>query len=351
MLEVDIKKRFGAFSLDVSFVARDGMFALLGASGCGKSVTLKCVAGIEKPDSGKIVLNGRTLFDSEKKINLTPQKRRVGFLFQQYALFPNMTVRGNIEVAVRRENRARKSGAADELISTLRLTGLEDKRPAQLSGGQQQRVALARILVNEPELLMFDEPFSALDEYLRWQLELELTDTLKMFGGTSLFVSHNRDEVYRMCDNVCVLSDGKSGRVSAVRTLFESPETLSSCLLSGCKNFSRITHVDDTHVYAVDWGATLRVDRAVPGATHVGVRAHYVTPVQTAQSGENVIPCRVEREIEDVFSMIVMLKTPGGDTGFSRIRMELPKDAWAARRDGGELGILLRERDIMQLID
>jgi molybdate transport system ATP-binding protein len=350
LLSVDIKKRFGSFSLDVSFEAQGGVFALLGASGCGKSVTLKCIAGIEKPDSGKIVLNGRTLFDSENNINLTPQQRRVGFLFQQYALFPNMTVRGNIESAVRRERRSQRHTIADEKIAALGLTGLDDKRPAQLSGGQQQRVALARILVNEPELLMFDEPFSALDEYLRWQLELELTDTLRAFGGTSLFVSHSRDEVYRMCRSVCVLTDGKSDRVSTVRALFDAPQTLASCLLSGCKNFSRVTPVDDTHVYADDWGVTLHVGRAGIGTKYVGVRAHYMTPFD-GDSGENVIDCRVERVVDDVFSTIVMLKTPGGDTGYARLRMELSKEEWAKRRGTDTIRVTLRECDIMQLTD
>ena len=135
-------------------------------------MTLKCIAGIEKPDKGKIVLDGVTLFDSEQHINLPPQKRRVGYLFQQYALFPSMTAEQNILCALTcssREDRKEKFAA---LLRTFRLEGLEKKLPAQLSGGQQQRVALARILASEPQAILLDEPFSALDSYLKWELEL-----------------------------------------------------------------------------------------------------------------------------------------------------------------------------------
>ena len=173
-LYVDIEKRLGAFRLQSKFEVADETLALLGASGCGKSMTLKCIAGIVPPDRGRIVLNGRVLFDSEKKIDLTPQQRRVGYLFQQYALFPNMTVEQNILCGIRAGSRSEKRSLAAEKLRMFRLEGLEKKYPAQLSGGQQQRVALARILCSEPQAILLDEPFSALDSYLKWNLELEL---------------------------------------------------------------------------------------------------------------------------------------------------------------------------------
>ena len=153
-LYVDIEKRLGAFRLQSKFEVAGETLALLGASGCGKSMTLKCIAGIVTPDRGRIVLNGRVLFDSEKKIDLTPQQRRVGYLFQQYALFPNMTVEQNILCGIREGSRAEKRALAAEKIRMFRLEGLEKKHPAQLSGGQQQRVALARILCSEPQALL-----------------------------------------------------------------------------------------------------------------------------------------------------------------------------------------------------
>ena len=153
-LYVDIEKRLGVFRLQSKFEVADETLALLGASGCGKSVTLKCIAGIMTPDRGRIVLNGRVLFDSEKKIALTPQQRRVGYLFQQYALFPNMTVEQNILCGIRAGSRSEKRSLAAEKLRMFRLEGLEKKYPAQLSGGQQQRVALARILCSEPQAIL-----------------------------------------------------------------------------------------------------------------------------------------------------------------------------------------------------
>ena len=153
-------------------------------------MTLKCIAGIEKPDRGTITLDGRVLFDSEKHINLTPQQRRVGYPFQQYALFPNMTAAQNILCGIRTGSRAEKKETLAALLRTFRLEGLEKKLPAQLSGGQQQRVALARILASEPQAILLDEPFSALDSYLKWELELELGELLGAFDGPILWVSH-----------------------------------------------------------------------------------------------------------------------------------------------------------------
>ena len=153
-------------------------------------MTLKCIAGIEKPDRGTITLDGRVLFDSEKHINLTPQQRRVGYPFQQYALFPNMTAAQNILCGIRTGSHTEKKETLAALLRTFRLEGLEKKLPAQLSGGQQQRVALARILASEPQAILLDEPFSALDSYLKWELELELGELLGAFDGPILWVSH-----------------------------------------------------------------------------------------------------------------------------------------------------------------
>ena len=202
-LSVDIRKALGNFHLAVQFDAGDETLALLGASGCGKSVTLKCIAGILTPDEGHIELDGVTLYDSASRINLPPQRRQVGYLFQQYALFPNMTVRQNIAAAVR--DKARRQTEVAEKLRQFRLEAVADQKPGQLSGGQQQRCALARILASEPTAILLDEPFSALDSYLKYQLELELAETLGGFPGTVLWVSHDRGEVFRNCRRVCVV--------------------------------------------------------------------------------------------------------------------------------------------------
>ena len=236
-LIVDIEKKLGSFTLRSQFETGSGTMALLGASGCGKSVTLRCIAGIMTPDRGHIILDGETLFDSEQHIDLTPQQRRVGYLFQQYALFPNMTVAQNIQCGIRTGSRAEKQAQAAAQIRRFRLEGLEKKYPVQLSGGQQQRVALARILASEPRAILLDEPFSALDTFLKWNLELELADLLAGFPGPILWVSHDLGECYRNCKTVCVMENGRSGAVTDMQELVRHPATQDAARLAGCRNF------------------------------------------------------------------------------------------------------------------
>jgi len=347
-LSVDIEKKLGDFHLRVAFEAGDCVHGLLGASGCGKSLTLRCIAGIERPDRGHIEVDGRVLFDSKERIDLTPQRRRVGLLFQNYALFPNMTLRGNLMTALRGRPRREAAAKAEEMLARFRLTDRADLRPSQLSGGQQQRAALARILLTEPAVLLLDEPLSALDSFLRWQTELELMELLEDFAGTTLLVTHSRDEVHRLCETVTVLSEGEGRGAAPVKLLFTAPETLSQCLLSGCKNYSRLSRSPDGTLWASDWGAALRCDAPVPPeAKYLAVRAHHLVPAEG--SGENVLRCRVLREVRDVFSTIVMLATPGGDTGESRLRLELSHEAWAPWAGREELYVLLPPEHLMPL--
>ena len=207
-LTVRIRKQMGDFSLEADFTAQQETLGLLGASGCGKSVTLKCIAGILRPDEGLIQLDGQTLYDSAAGICLPPQKRGVGYLFQSYALFPNMTVRQNIAAAVT-DRRLRRS-ETEEKLRQFRLEEIAELKPPQLSGGQQQRTALARILASRPHAILLDEPFSALDSYLKYQLELELTEMLEQFPGPILYVTHDQGEVFRSCRRVCVMDQGKT---------------------------------------------------------------------------------------------------------------------------------------------
>ena len=227
-LHVDIRKRLGSFVLESAFEQDGGVLGLLGASGCGKSMTLKCIAGIEKPDEGRIVLDGRVLYDSAARVNLPPQQRQVGYLFQNYALFPNMTVRQNIAVGLHREkDRRKRERELEDAIHLFQLDGLENHRPHQLSGGQQQRVALARIWVNRPQLLMLDEPFSALDSHLRLRLQMELKERLSAFGRDVLMVTHSRDEAYHMCARIAVMESGKI-KIVGIRAQYFNTKTLQN---------------------------------------------------------------------------------------------------------------------------
>lgn len=199
MLEVQIYKKLAEFDLDVSFQVDDNILGLMGASGSGKSMTLKCIAGIETPDQGRIVLNGRVLFDSEKKINVLIQKRNVGYMFQNYALFPNMNVYENISVGLRARKVKDVDIVVQKVMQQFRIFELASRYPKQLSGGQRQRVALARLMAYEPDVLLLDEPFSALDEDLKKDLLQELKSELQI-SKPVIFVSHDKEEVNELCD-------------------------------------------------------------------------------------------------------------------------------------------------------
>ncbi len=199
MLEVQIYKKLAEFDLEVSFQVHDNISGLMGASGSGKSMTLKCIAGIETPDQGRIVLNDRVLFDSEKKINVPIQKRNVGYMFQSYALFPNMNVYENISVGLRARKVKDVDIVAQKVMKQFQISELASRYSKQLSGGQRQRVALARLMAYEPDVLLLDEPFSALDEDLKEDLLRELKSELQI-SKPVIFVSHNKEEVNELCD-------------------------------------------------------------------------------------------------------------------------------------------------------
>ncbi len=344
-LMVDITKRLPEFDLRVRFDTDGERLALLGASGCGKSVTLRCIAGILTPDEGRIELDGTVLFDSAAKIDLPPRKRRVGYLFQQYALFPHMTVAQNIAAAVP-DRRARRE-RAEALMERFGLTGAARQKPGQLSGGQQQRTALARILASEPKALLLDEPFSALDSYMRYQLELELTEALDAFSGPVVWVSHDRGEVFRNCRRVCVLDRGRSQRVQELEGLFRDPGTEAAARLSGCRNYADVQPCPEGLLVPA-WGVALRTGGPVPESVRrIGVRAHHVHPARPGEG--NAFVCAVERVVEDVFSTIVLLRPKGGAPNGPPLRMEMEKSAWQAVPDKGEITVAVAPEDIMLL--
>jgi molybdate transport system ATP-binding protein len=306
MLSVNIQKRLGAFNLNVSFNTADGVTGILGASGCGKSVTLRCIAGVEKPDQGRIVLDDVVLFDSEKGINQQPQKRKVGYLFQNYALFPNMTVEKNILCGLYHEkDKAKRKLMLDDTIHLLKLDGLEKHMPSQLSGGQQQRAALARILVNKPGLLMLDEPFAALDSHLRGQLRMQMKKTLDCYGGSTLMVTHNRDEAYNLCQRIALMDTGTILSLKATKELFSNPESVEGAMITGCKNICPARKTGEYEVEVPDWG--IRLVTAQPlreGLCAVGIRAHYFDP----EIRQNRFPVRFTGEMEEPFEFCLQFR-------------------------------------------
>lgn len=346
-LVVQIQKKLRNFTLDVSFETQDEVFALLGASGCGKSMTLKCIAGLARPDAGRIVLDGRVLYDSARGIHLPPQERQIGYLFQNFALFPNMTIADNIRF-VARGTKEEKERIVHENLVRFSLLEQEHAYPAELSGGQQQRAALARILATDAELLLLDEPFSALDSYLKWQLELELMEVLADYGGAALFVSHDRGEVYRLASRVAVITRGRLEAVHPKKELFHNPTTLAATLLTGCKNVSRAKWIDARHVRAVDWEMDLCVANAQEDVRYIGIRAHFMTHFEgPGNPAENVFRMEVVRIIEDTFSYLVMVRR--AETGGALMRWEIAKEKWRAIETDA-FCLYFPPEEIMQLV-
>ena len=349
-LKVDIEKDLGGFDLKARFEAANETLALLGASGSGKSMTLKMIAGIVKPDRGVIELDGVTLFDSEQKINLTPQQRRVGMMFQNYALFENMTVRRNIMMGVRnRQDKAIVKEEIDAVMDCLDITELADRHPSRISGGQQQRVALARILVSHPNILMLDEPFSALDAHLRFQMEHVVEEVIESFGKTVLWVSHNRDEVFRRAQKIAVLDHGHIEVIGTRQEVFDDPKTVNAAVLTGCKNILSVEKVDNHHIRLRDYDLVLQTEEVPDDITYIGLRANYIRParqVETKEQDVNRLDCVVLEEIMNPFTYVLELGL--GDERKPFVVMEVRREEWEQIRSD-HLTVEIDAEDVLLL--
>lgn len=354
-LSVNLVKALPGFTLEVSFSTDRQPLGLLGASGAGKSLILRCIAGIETPDAGRIVLNGRVLFDSERGINLPSCDRKVGILFQHYALFPHLTVAQNIAFGLPRNLSAQQQQqAVVQHLATVQLQGKGQRLPAELSGGQQQRVALARVLASQPEVLLLDEPFSALDTHLRYRLERDLRLQLNQFPGITLFVSHNIEEAYRVCSRLLVVEQGRISIHDAKSAVLEQPQTVSAAQITGCKNIARAVPAGPRTVYIPDWDCSLQVSAAISaGLTHIGMRAHQFEFLEAVGqrrpgameqaagflasplSGPNTFPCWLAMTSETPHRMTLYLKlnAPPSHAQDYHLQAEVFKAKWAVLRE------------------
>lgn len=344
MLEVDIRKSYRGFRLDVKFEA-EGRHALMGASGSGKSLTLKAIAGVMTPDEGVIALDGRVLFDSARGVNLPPRARGVGLMFQHYALFPTMTAAENIACGLRAKRPPDAAERVSQLIEKLHLTGLEALYPPQLSSGQQQRVALARILASEPGLILLDEPFSALDSHLRWQLEREVAEALEGFDGASILVTHDFGEAYRLCGSLSVV-DGGSVRASGdKRALYDHPGALAAARMTGCRNISIAEKTGPNRLRAVEWGIELMCARPVPENVRcAGVRAGAIR--EAAQGETGAFEWRLVASAEAPEGGVLEVSLGGAP-----LRWEMPRDAFFRRRDTGRGSLKIPPECVYPLTD
>ena len=332
---LNIFKPLSGFALDVGFDIGAEVLGILGASGSGKSMTLRCIAGLETPISGKIAVNGKVLFDSAQGINVPSKDRRIGFLFQNYALFPHLTVAENIAFGLQDLSESEQKLRVKEQLISVQMSGLENRYPQELSGGQQQRVALARAIAPNPDLLLLDEPFSALDTHLRSQLERELMQTLANYRGITLFVSHNLEEVYRVCKNLLVLAEGSAIAFDTKEHIFDRPRNFTVAQLTGCKNFSQARAIAETVIEAIDWGCNLTVVEPLPKSlVSVGIRAHQLSFVSGCDR-ENTFACWIASTVETPHRVTLYLKlhSPPHDSQDYQLQAEVFKEKWRAMKD------------------
>lgn len=332
-LEVQVAKRVGDFSLEVSFAATDAPLSVLGPSGSGKSMLLRSIAGLEAGTKGSVVLGGRVVLDSRRGINVPARERHVGLLFQHYALFPHRTVEQNITFGLARASRAEQQQKAAVLLKKVHLGGLGARYPRELSGGEQQRVALARALATEPEALLLDEPLSALDAHLRSQMESQLQETFATYQKPVLLVTHNMEEAYRLGGQLMVLSRGRVAAFGPKEAIFRDPPTVEVARLTGCKNISRARDLAPNRIEAADWGCELSVERSIgKAASYVGIRAHHLEILESSEegSGESVFPCWVARASETPFRLTLYLKLhkPPAAVDDYDLQAEVFKEKW-----------------------
>ena len=329
-LEMSVRKALSNFTLQIDLSAGDQPVGLLGASGAGKSITLKMIAGVARPDAGRIELSGRILFDSTRGIYLPAQARRVGVVFQDYALFPHRTVAENVGFSLHRLPCAERQQRVQQLLASLHIAHLADRRPAQISGGERQRVAIARCLAMQPDALRFDEPFAALDPHLRRSTEEQLRETLRGYRGVVLFITHDMEEAFRFCPDLVVLSEGRKIASGPRQQLFSDPRSIVAAQLTGCKNIAAAQQIDETHARVDAWNCTLMAAHRATGSFHaIGYRSHYFHFQQLAE-GENVFPCWLVDQSESPHEMTLYLRLnaapePGE---IAHIQADVPKQLW-----------------------
>jgi molybdate transport system ATP-binding protein len=310
MLEVRVKRKLKGFSLDVNFSVDQEILAILGPSGSGKTMTLQCIAGLLRPDEGFIELNRKVLFDSSRGIWLPPQSRKIGLVFQNYALFPHLTVSQNIAYGIRGRPKSAVAERVAQLMEKMNIHRLGERYPRQLSAGQQQRVAVARALGPEPDLLLLDEPFSALDSMVKERLQLELQALKTFYSGNVLFVTHDLAEGYKLSSKMAVFESGHIVQIDDKARVISCPSNHTVARLTGVKNLMEglVLSLDDSEavVKVRELGGLVKarcenpVGLSIGQEVSIGIRPEYVRIVD--QAGENTFCCTVDRVVEGVSS-------------------------------------------------
>jgi molybdate transport system permease protein len=335
-LEVDAEKELQGFKLVVKLSTGKGAIGLLGASGAGKSMTLRIIAGIVSPTRGRIVLNGRVLFDSSTGERAPAARRKIGVVFQDYALFPHMTVAENVGFGLSSLAQRERAERVQRQLQSMHIADLAERYPREISGGQRQRVAIARCMAIEPDALLLDEPFAALDPHLRRQMEEQLRETLADYRGAVIFVSHDMEEAFRFCSDLLVLENGKVIASGPKHELFERPRTVITARLTGCKNIVAARRIGARRIAVDGWGCKLETAEEVPESlTHVGMRSHQIAFVETgsaAPNAENSFPCWLMATSEAPHEMTLYLRLhAASEVGDApHLQADVPKELWRA---------------------
>lgn len=350
MLNTKIKLVLPGFNLDVELSLEHELMVILGPSGAGKTMTLQCIAGLTKPSEGYIELGGKVLFDSATGINLPPQKRRVGFVFQNYALFPHMTINENIAYSIRHLPKPEKLDKVSWLLDMMNIGALSGRYPRQLSAGQQQRVAIARALAPDPEVLLFDEPFSALDSQLRERLELELLELQRAYNGSMLLVTHDLAEGYKLGTRVAIYHAGRIAQCDTRQNVFSSPADRTVARLTGVRNLmdGEISRVEPSCVFVQipAWGLELKAlspsgkELSIGHLVTVGIRPEYVQ-ITHAGNAENVVKSSVLQAVEGITNITYRFKMDSDQQEQHLLNASCPKTNDAMLQDGEPCNLYL----------
>ena len=334
-ISMDVRINVGEFRLDVGWATGAGTTAVLGASGAGKTLTLRAIAGLHKPESGRVAIDGATLFDSEGRINVAARDRHVGYVFQDYALFPHLTVAENIAFGMRGASRSERADGVGRMLDMLRLAQLADRYPAGLSGGERQRVALGRALAPQPRLLLLDEPFSALDAPTRELLTEELLALRERIDVPAVLVTHDVSEAYALSDELVLLGDQRVLQSGAKAAVFDAPSSPAAARLVGVQNVIDGIAVGGTTIEAggltVESPTTLEVGEPVL----VGVRASGLSATPAEDDANATLVQAIDRGARlvarlalDGGATVVAELARGGDVGARRWRVDVrPRQA------------------------
>jgi molybdate transport system ATP-binding protein len=341
MIEARIVKRFAArrdsapFALDLSFRTGAGVTVLFGPSGAGKTLTLECLAGFQTPDQGRILLADKLVFDAPARLSLRPQRRGCGYVFQNYALFPHMTLRDNLKFAAARLHRLERHRKVAEMLERFRLTEVAGRRPHELSGGQKQRCSIARALIGTPSVLLLDEPARGLDPALRLELYETIRQVQADFKTPALLVTHSLDEAFELASEMIVLENGRIVQSGAPGEIIDQPASLDVARLLGIYNIlpAEIRRLDPSrNASLLRFGESEIAGAYYPGRL-IGDRVHICVPPHRVRAlprdgrpEANQVPVQLLRAIEQPDR--VRLEFAGGIAAeISRDQFDLQRQA------------------------